>query len=128
MPWWAAVYLVALVIFTIGGVFDDLERPNKVRYISGEIITAIFVLLFVTGYFYEGIGNALGIYAFPMLIAGVAHELFSAKRTMEEESKNSEYSERELFYLNNIGLLLANLFIVPGYVFGLMVGLRNVGL
>jgi hypothetical protein len=128
MPWWAVAYLTIFVIFSIAGIFDDLDRPNKIRYISGEIITAIFVFTFITGYYYEDIGDVLGMYVFPMLIVGVAHELFSAKRTLQDESKNPEYTERELFYLNNIGLLLANLLIVPGYVFGLMVGLRNTGL
>jgi len=63
-----------------------------------------------------------------MILAGVAHELLAAKRAMEETSEDPELSNKELLYLNNIGLLVGNLFIVPGYVFGLMMGLRNVGL
>lgn len=128
MPWWANTYLIAFVLLTILGIEGDLKRPNRAFYIGGEIVTAAFVIIFVYGYFYPKIGSQLGFYAFPMLAIGVAHELFAAKRTMDEESEDPELSENELFYLNNIGLLLANLFIVPGYVFGFMVGMRNVGL
>jgi len=128
MPWWAIVYLAIFLLFTIGGIFDDMERPNKVINIGGEIITAVFVVIFILGFFYENIGTSLGLLVFPMLIAGITHELFAAKRTMDEESNNPGYTKKELFYLKNIGLVLANIFIVPGYVFGLIVGLRNVGL
>ncbi|MBL4607749.1 MAG: hypothetical protein JKY01_07975 [Pseudomonadales bacterium] len=128
MPWWAITYLTIFILLTIGGIFDDMNKPKRVSYISGEIIGAIFVTIFMLGYFNENIGNSLGLLVFPMLIIGVAHELFSAKRTMDEEARNNEYTKKELFYLNNLGLLFTNIFIVPGYVFGLMVGLRNVGL
>ena len=128
MPWWANIYLTIFIMLTIGGIADDLKRPNKFRYIGGEIITAIFVITFMFGFFNKSIGDSLGALAFPMLLIGVAHELMSAKRTMDEEKNNNEFTKKELFYLNNMGLLLGNLFIVPGYVFGLMVGIRNVGL
>ena len=128
MPWWAIVYLIIFILLTIGGISEDLNRPNKVRYIGGEIVTAIFVATFIVGFFYKDIGDEIGILVFPMLAVGVIHELLSAKRTMDEESNDSEFTKNELFYLNNISLLTANLFIVPGYVFGLMVGMRNVGL
>ena len=128
MPWWAIVYLVIFILFTVAGVFDDLKRPNKLRFIGGEILSAFFVGLFVVGYFQESLGMDLGIYVFPMLVIGIAHELMAAKRTMAEESKDPDFSGKELAVLNNIGLFLANIFIVPGYVFGLMLGLRNIGL
>ena len=128
MPWWANVYLTIFIILTIGGISEDLGRPNKIRYIGGEIITAIFVVTFMLGFFDKSIGDSLGFLVFPMLLIGVTHELLSAKRTMDEEKNNNKFTKKELFYLNNTGLLLGNLFIVPGYVFGLMVGMRNVGL
>lgn len=128
MPWWVIVYLVVFILFTVAGVFDDLKRPNKLRFIGGEILSAFFVVLFVVGYFQENLGIDLGIYVFPMLIVGVVHELMAAKRTMDEESNDPDFSGNELAILNSIGLLLANFFIVPGYVFGLMLGLRNIGL
>jgi hypothetical protein len=128
MPWWAIAYLVVFMLATIAGVFDDLKRPNKLRFIGGEILSASFVILFVVGYFQESLGKELGIYVFPMLAIGMTHELMAATRTMAEESKDPNFTKKELVILNNIGLLLANIFIVPGYVFGLMLALRNVGL
>ncbi|MDH5232761.1 MAG: hypothetical protein OEZ58_03335 [Gammaproteobacteria bacterium] len=128
MPWWAITYLVIFVLFTIAGIADDLKRPNKVIYIGGETVTAIFVTIFIVGFFQESFGAALGIFVFPMLILGVFHEFMAAKRTMDAEIEDPEFSEKENIYLSNLGLILGNLFIVPGYVFGLMLGLRNVGL
>ncbi len=128
MPWWAIAYLVVFILATIAGIFDDLKRPNKLRFIGGEILSVSFVILFVLGYFQDGFGEELGIYVFPMLIIGVVHELMAANRAIVEESKDPNFTKKELVILNNIGLLLANIFIVPGYVLGLMLGLRNVGL
>jgi len=128
MPWWAIAYLVVFILATIVGIFDDLKRPNKLRFIGGEILSVSFVILFVVGYFQEGFGKELGIYVFPMLIIGVVHELMAANRAIVEESKDLNFTKKELVILNNIGLLLANILIVPGYVLGLMLGLRNVGL
>ena len=128
MPWWAIAYLVVFILATIAGVFDDLKRPNKLRFIGGEIVSAVFVVLFIVGYFQESLGEELGVYVFPMLVIGVIHELMAANRTLAEESKDPNFTEKELGNLNNIGLLLASILIVPGYVFGLMLGLRNIGL
>ena len=128
MPWWAYAYLIAFALVTIAGVSDDLKRPNKVIYIGGEIVSAIFVIVFVVGFFQVSVGSSLGIIVFPMLVIGMFHELMAAKRAMDAEKCDPEFTKRELLYLKNIGLILGNLFIVPGYVFGLMVGLRNVGL
>ena len=128
MPWWAIAYLVIFVLATIAGVFDDLKRPDKLRFIGGEIVSAIFVVLFVVGYFQESFGKELGVYVFPMLFVGIVHELMAANRTLTEKSKDQKFTEKELIVLNNLGLLLANIFIVPGYVFGLMLGFRNIGL
>jgi len=128
MPWWAITYLALFIALTIGGISDDMERPNKIVNIGGKIVAAIFVVLFMVGFFNESFGSSLGILIFPMLMAGIIHELLAAKRTMDEETHDHDFTRKELFVLNNVGLLLGNLFIVPGYVFGLMVGLRNVGL
>ena len=128
MPWWAIAYLVVFILTTIAGVFDDLKRPHKLRFIGGEIVSSVFVVLFVVGYFREGFGKELGVYVFPMLVFGIVHEFMAANRILAEEAKNPDFTEKELVILNNMGLFLANIFIVPGYVFGLMLGLRNVGL
>ena len=94
----------------------------------GVCITLVFVIIFIFGFFKRDFGNTLWVYVFPMLILGVVYEILAAKRVMDAEKNDPELSEKEEFYLHNIGLILGNLFIVPGYVFGLMVGLRNVGL
>jgi hypothetical protein len=53
MPWWAIAYLALFIALTIGGISDDMERPNKIVNIGGEIVAAIFVVLFMVGFFNE---------------------------------------------------------------------------
>lgn len=129
MPWWAYLYLALFVLLTIAGVSDDLRRPHRALFISGEVFSAAFVVLFVAAYFYPVIASTLSHSIFVMVGLGMAYEIVAAHRVVREHELNrdSELSPGETAVLNNLGLFLGNLFVVPGYVFGLMAGLRNAG-
>ena len=128
MPWWAYTYLAIFIMLSIGGIYDDLKRNHRTIHVAGGLVSAVFVVIFVTGYFYHNLGNSLGIYAFLMLVVGVLFELYSAKRDLAVESANHEMINAQNQHLNNYALVVGDLIIVPGYMFGFMVGLRNVGL
>ena len=128
MPWWAYLYLSIYWLLTFGGVSDDMQRPYKGIFITGEIVTAIFVTTFVAAYFYAELAQQLGIYIFAMLISGFVYELVAVQRVIDDNKKDPDFSAKELLYLNNLGLVLGHLLIVPGYVFGLMAGIQNASL
>ena len=125
MPWWSYLYLGLFALATIGGVADDWRRPHRVFFVAGEIVSVIFVGVFVAAFFHPSLAQALGWLIFVMLGAGMVYELSAAQRVMNEHKHDSRFTEKENSVLNNVGLLLGNLFIVPGYVFGLAAGLRN---
>ena len=129
MPWWAYLYLGLYVLLTFGGIADDMRRPNRVLFISGEVISAIFVILFVVAFFLPSLAAMLGFSIFVMVGLGMVYELIAAQRVLRahEQHPDPELTPRDAALLNNFGLILGNLFVVPGYVFGLMAGLRNAG-
>lgn len=129
MPWWAYLYLALLLLATIGGISDDMRRPYKEFFISCELVSAVFVVFFMTAYFHASVAAMLGASIFVMFALGMVYEFISAHRTLSEHDRNPdpELTPREAVVLKNLGLILGNLFIVPGYVFGLMAGLRYAG-
>ena len=128
MPWWAFIYLGLFVLTTIAGVSEDLERPHKWFYIPGEFVCAIFVCIFVVTFFYEDVASYFGAAIFLMVGTGVIFEFAAAKRVIDDNKEDSEFTEKENAILNDIGMLLGNLFIVPGYVFGFMAGINQVSM
>ena len=128
MPWWAYLYLSIYWLLSFGGIYDDMQRPHKATFITGELLSAIFVTIFVAAYFYNEIARQLGKYIFVMLFFGFIYELVAVQRVINDNKHDPEFNEKELFYLNNISLISGNLFIVPGYVFGLMAGISNTNL
>ena len=108
-------------MLTLSGVAYDMQRPHKFIFITGELVSAIFVSTFVAAYFVSDVGDRIGNYIIIMLVVGVVFELAATQRTINDNKEDDELSDKELFYINNICLIVGHLFIVPGYVFGLMV-------
>ena len=128
MPWWAYAYIAFFLLLSIYGIFDDLHKRNKVVHIGGAIASTTFVVLFVVGYFYSNIGNTLGLYVFLMLAIGVLYEFASIKRDLADVSLEHNLSEKQSSYINFFTMVIVDVIVVPGYVFGLMIGLRNANL
>ena len=122
------MYLALFWLLTLSGIPYDMQRPYKHILITGEIFSAIFVSIFVTAYFNSDIGDIIGNYIIVMLIVGFIVELFGAQRAINDNKEDPDLSKKELFYINNICLVLGHLFVVPGYVFGLMVGIQHASL
>ena len=120
MPWWAYIYLLIFILSTIAGIADDMKRPHKIIFISGEIISTVFVVVFISAFFDSALASSLGDMVLLMFFIGVIYELAAANRVMEDQKDDPELSERENAILNTVGLILANLIIVPGYAFGLL--------
>ena len=125
MPWWAFLYLGAFVLLGIGGITDDLSKPNKAFHVVGGILTTVFGVLFVSGYYYEGVRELIYSFILPMLVIGFIFELISAKRDLSEMDYDlSETEERWVKFLSMVGV---NLITVPAYAFGIMVFLNGEG-
>ncbi len=127
MPWWAYTYLAIFILSTVAGVSDDLRRPHKFAFISGEIISTVFVCIFIYAFFNSELANTLGNIIYVMVGLGACYEIIAAARVAKDHKNDSEFTEKENIVLNNISLVLGHLFIVPGYVFGVMAGFHSAG-
>ena len=125
MPWWAYTYLAVFILSTMAGVSDDMKRPHKFAFITGEVVSAIFVCVFIYAFFNLELASKLGSFIYIMVGLGMCYEIIAAARVAQDHKSDSEFTEKENVVLNNIVLVLGHLFIVPGYVFGLMAGLRS---
>ena len=118
MPWWAIVYLVAIFLLTIGAVHDDLDKENSKFFVSGSLASCLFIFSFVWAFFVPEVGIFLGSLVFPMLFLGIAFEFYSTHLDLKE---HQDLSSKVQFFV----VLVVNLLVVPGYVFGFIVGLRH---
>ena len=126
MPWWASLYLVVFILSTVAGVSEDLHRPHKIFFVIGEFVAALFVYIFVVAFFDPAVAELFGRALFVMVGLGVLFEVTAARRVIFDNKNDPNFSKDEKAILNNVGVSLGNIFIVPGYLFGVMAGLNHV--
>ncbi|CAA0117760.1 Uncharacterised protein [Halioglobus japonicus] len=118
MPWWAIGYLIVVLLLTIGAVYDDLGKENASLFVIGNLASYLFVFGFVWSFFVPEVASFLGMLVFPMLVVGIAFEFYSTHVDIEEAEDLSRNQKLAV-------MLVVNLIVVPGYVFGILVGIRN---
>jgi len=128
MPLLAYIYIGTLITFTVTGVLDDIKRSNNRPYIGLEIASALFIILFVAGFFIPSIGTTVGILTLPMLTFGLLYEFLSKKNSMGDEYRHKELTIEQYAIAKNIGFGICAMVIAPGYVFGIMLTMRNINL
>ena len=112
MPWWAILYLIVFVAFSIlADTLGELDGSSRVRWLADLVAGAIFSVLFA-GFWLSPIYRALGIAAPILFTAAVIWEIYSVPRDLREIRQ-----DRALSPAQRIGLILVGpLFAWPIYI------------
>ena len=115
MPWWAIIYLLLFVGFSL--VADALSFRDdglRWRHICDCVAGLTFAVLFV-GYWLPTVRNALGLLAPILFVAALAWEACSSPRDLREIWRDGELSKTERIGLLVVPPLLAwPLYVVAG--------------
>ncbi len=130
LPWWAWGYLFALLSLFFAGLFAGEER--SVNRIISSAFSVFSINIFVVGFFNGFVLDLIGYLIIPMFMIGVFWEFTRANietvRAQAELEKEADLNDEERNFLLNMALLFNALVIVPGYVAGLVLCLRVVGI
>ena len=115
MPWWAIIYLVVFVAFSIfGDTLGESDGTSRLRWLADLLAGAVFAVLFV-GFWLPSIYRALGLAAPVLFVAAVAWELYSSPADLREIWRDTELSRKERIALTLLPPLLGwPLYIVAG--------------
>lgn len=78
MPWWAIIYLLVFIAFSIvADTLGEFDGTKRLRWFADLLAGVIFAVLFA-GFWLTSIYNALGFVAPVLLLAALAWEIYSA--------------------------------------------------
>jgi len=118
MPWWAILYIIVFTILLIGGIFDDIQKQNKPWYVAGNILTGIFVIVFVVAFYNKNLAEFIDWIIIPMLITGIIWEFYSSTKEISEFAQDTELSNIEKKWISYFSLIIVDLLTIPGYIAG----------
>jgi hypothetical protein len=115
MPWWAIIYLVVFVAFSIvADTLGESDGTSRLRWFADLLAGAVFAVLFA-GFWLPSIYRALGFVAPALFVAAVVWELYSSPADLREIWRNAELSRAERVGLILLPPLLAwPLYVVAG--------------
>lgn len=130
MPAWAWCYLVfCVLLFAVGATADKLRSRN---HLISSALSLFCICLCVTGFFNENIQNLFGYSIIPLVCMGIFWEFSRAVRETklaEEELENEgDLSEKERSILLTLAIGFNGIVVVPGYVAGILLSFRIIGL
>ena len=131
LPWWAALYLAAVIgLFFLSFVSKRSDRKSS--EIISSALSVVTICVFVIGYFNLPIVNMLGFLMLPMTAVGLWWEFTRAvketARAQEELGKESDLSDSEQSFLLNTAIGVNALLVVPGYMTGVILSCRVLGI
>jgi hypothetical protein len=115
MPWWAIIYLVVFIAFSIfADTLGESDGTSRLRWFADLLAGAVFAVLFA-GFWLPSIHRALGFAAPALFVAAVTWELYSSPADLREIWRDSELSRAERVGLILLPPLLAwPLYVVAG--------------
>ena len=120
MPWWIKIYLFLYFVLVIGGLYDDYEKKRSaIHYIFG-IMSGGFIYIFTIAYYNPSLANSVGIWFLPMLTTGVIWEFYVTTNEIIHNDHDPDLTEKENKRIENISMVLVNLFVIPGYFLGFL--------
>jgi hypothetical protein len=126
MPWWIKIYLLLYSVLVIGGLYDDYEKNRSaIHYIFG-IMSGGFIFTFTIAYFNPSLANSVGIWFLPMLITGVIWEFYVTTNEIIHNVHDPDLTEKENKRIENISMVLVNLFVIPGYFLGFLLSYKAI--
>jgi hypothetical protein len=95
MPWWAIIYLLLFVAFSIvGETIGESDGTSRLHWLGDVLTSAIFAVLFA-GCWMTSIYRTLDLVAPVLLLAAVGWELYSAPGDLREIWRDPELSRNQ---------------------------------
>src|SRR5437867_2600058 len=115
MPWWAIIYLLVFITFSIvGDTLGEFDGTKRLRWFADFLTCVIFAVLFA-GFLLASIYRVLGFVSPILLLAAVAWEIYSAPADLRQLWRDPELSRKERIGLTLLPPLLGwPLYIVAG--------------
>lgn len=130
LPWWASGYLLIVLGLYVAGLFTD--KPRSQHDIIGSAMSLFSICTFVICFFNADIAALFGLLVIPMSLMGVYWEFRQAVQessyAREMLADEGDLDEDEQDFLLNIAIGFNALIVVPGYLAGVIVSLRALGL
>lgn len=130
LPWWGWGYLLVVMTLFIAGCISD-EKPDWNELVSSAL-SLFSICIFVIGFFNAFIVDAVNYLLIPMFLIGVYWEfsraLTESRRAEEDLSNDIDLTDNERIVLLNVAIGVNALVVVPGYVMGLVLCCKLLGL
>ncbi len=129
LPWWGWVYLIFVLVMFIAGLF--VKDAPDISELSSSIFSLFSICIFVVGFSNAYVTQFLGVFIVPMAVIGIYWEFTRAVRETGRAQNDllveKSLSEEERAMLLNIAIGLNALVVVPGYVMGIVLSFRVIG-
>lgn len=119
IPWFAYIYLFIYGLLAIAGCFDNYRSRYKLWQQIIAILSSIFVVIYVVGFFHYRFGFTLRWFIIPMLLVGISWEFHEISTDLRLINNNKEISPSERGAIYYLTLVITNIIIIPGYLAGI---------
>ncbi|PCJ48663.1 MAG: hypothetical protein COA74_08110 [Gammaproteobacteria bacterium] len=123
IAWYGYLYLAILGLLTLAGIIEELKKPGGSLYALGTFTTLIILVAFVAGSFIPDVGQAIGYFSLPMLLAAIVYDFYLSGRNLILGSKY--FGEPLDEVKSRMDLLTATLIVAPGYLAGFVILYRT---
>ena len=123
IAWYGYLYLAILGLLTLAGIIEELKKPGGSLYAHGTFTTLIILVAFVAGSFIPDVGQAIGYFSLPMLLAAIVYDFYLSGRNLILGSKY--FGEPLDEVKSRMDLLTATLIVAPGYLAGFVILYRT---
>ena len=130
LPWWATTYLVIVFGLYVAGVFSEKKRSH--HEVIGSAMSLFSICTFTLCFFNTDLAKLFGLLVVPLTVLGIYWEF---TRAVEETSyarkmlaEEGDLTEGEQDFLLNMAVGFNALIIVPGYLAGVILSARAMGL
>lgn len=129
LPWWASGYLLLVLGLFVAGFFT--EKPRSQHDMIGSVMSLFSICVFVLCFFSAEIFALFGLLVIPLTLMGVYWEFTRAvaetSYAREMLGEEGDLSEGEQDFLLNVAVGFNALIFVPGYLAGVFLSFRTLG-
>lgn len=130
LPWWASLYLLLVLGLCVASLFTEKKRSH--HDIVGSAMSMFSICTFILCFYISDIAQLFGYLVIPMTIVGIYWEFTRAVQetsyAREMLAQEGDLTEGEQNFLLNVAVSFNALVVVPGYLAGIIVSLRALGL
>lgn len=121
MPWWAAMYIVAIGVLCLSGaIWDWRGRQRPAWHIGLDLAAGIALILLMAGRWHDQLVVPLGKTAALLLAATLAWDIYSTSRDMNDLRDDPALTASENAWVDRGGILVGAAIVAPAYALALM--------